>query len=362
VTAQGRTHNTAVLHRFMGALLAGVLVFAPASPAFAWGNRANLFGTHDWALAHAIGLAESRGVGWVDTKTALLASDDPDFVFADYYYHAYDIWGARYGDAPAMVADRYTDLVRALRSNDTTAASKAVGWMSHYYADLGQPLHTDDSAKEALVHGRYEYWLAREMTTVAAKPGWVTDDGDAYVSDPQKAAVQLAVKSHGLYSSLMNGYLLGSISSPRVQALSATTLDRTVNGLADLISSATADAGLESSLTPLPAAVLTRPAVIGTPRNGRPFSLNGVLRSRHEAGTRAVTLYCNRYIGASNVGIRQWAPTKTVMATVNDSGETYSAYKVAVTLYGKGRWRIRAVHSDDDHRWSRSAYVYLTVK
>ena len=126
----------------------------------AWSNgddHGNGFGTHDWVLQEADRLAAKQNAGWVKLSVALPKTDDPDTVFHDTYYHVYDVWGAStYGDAPKKVAEYYGKALAARKAGDWTAASKYVGLMAHYYADICNPIHTDQTDAEDRMHSPYE--------------------------------------------------------------------------------------------------------------------------------------------------------------------------------------------------------------
>jgi len=335
--------------------MVGVLLLASVSPALAWGNNGNAFGSHDWILLQAARLAASRGVSWIETSTALQATDDPDTTILDFYYHSYDIWGSTYGDAPTMIVDRYQKVVKLLKAGDRKGASKELGRLAHYFGDINEPLHTDGPSIEPNVHKPYEAAVNRAMTSSKANLGWLHDDGDKYVRDPYKKAVNAATHAHGFYGTLMRGFLAGGYSSS-IKSLTGLNVDRAVNDMADIIASVASDAGLTTNTPPaLPAATLATPAVKGATTRGKTFSLSGVMNPRHPAGEWAVSLYFYRYESG------YWKLRKTVAAQVEDTGEEDSLYKASTSLPSSGKWRVRAVHSDYDHRWSASSYRTITV-
>ncbi len=72
-------------------LLACAGLRGPAVTGIRLGERAlrrNGYGTHDWVLDNAIRMAGEKGE-WVDSRTALLASDDPDSYGTNNYYHLF---------------------------------------------------------------------------------------------------------------------------------------------------------------------------------------------------------------------------------------------------------------------------------
>lgn len=216
-----------------------VLAAALPSTALAWANGPSGpdgFGTHDWVLHQANKHAASAGADWLDFSVAQPVTDDPDTVYFDHYHHAYDVWGEHYGDAPSHIGHVYATAVRQLRSGDTTSASRTLGLVSHYYSDVCNPLHTDKSDAERGMHLSYE--MAVDLLT--DEPGenaeWVSSDGAKYRADVVGMTRSVAASAHEYYGALVSQYTESGISA--VQTITATSLDRAVNGVADLIFSA----------------------------------------------------------------------------------------------------------------------------
>lgn len=106
-------------------------------------------------------------------------------------------------------------------------------------------------------------------------------------------------------------------------------------------------------VTVTPKAYLTRPSAsrYGT----RAYKLYGTLKPRHASGTYAVRIYRWRYTGG------RWRAYSYVRAKVVDySGN--SRYQIKHRFPYKGRWRLRAYHSDSRHRATNSSYSYVTVR
>lgn len=216
------------------ALLA-VLLLPPAASAWSNGDdHGDGFGTHDWVLQEARAAAAGRGAAWIDLKVALPHTDDPDTRFRDFYYHVYDVWGSPYGDAPAKVVQYYGKALAARRSGDSRLAAKYAGIMAHYFADIFNPLHTDQSAAEDRMHSRYE----DAVETLTDKPGenraWVSYDGYTATADVARLTRSAAAAGHRYYSALVRGYNNGGMSAT-VKTITRKRLNRAVNGLADLL-------------------------------------------------------------------------------------------------------------------------------
>jgi hypothetical protein len=117
--------------RGLVAVLFAVLVVLGAGvpSAFAWGNGGddgNGYGTHDWLLDQAIRLV-GQDASWVDVRTALLATDDPDSLPNDIGHVFHD--EGLYGGVPQRVADLY---YQACTSHAAGTASRPVGFSAYW--------------------------------------------------------------------------------------------------------------------------------------------------------------------------------------------------------------------------------------
>jgi hypothetical protein len=215
-----------------------------------WSNGAqqgNGFGTHDWILSEANRLAVDGGVQWLDWAVAQPVTDDPDMVLHDTYHHVYDIWGSTYGDAPTRVQELYDETVAALRAGDRATASADFGLLSHYYSDICEPLHTDQSLPEEAMHDNYE----QQAQTYTDEPGenskWVVADGLQYVPDATLKTQEAAILAHESFAPLVSEYNANR-RGPDVMATTEKSLDQAANGLADLMYSIARDAQVADQL------------------------------------------------------------------------------------------------------------------
>jgi hypothetical protein len=207
------------------------------SGAAAWSNGGkdgNGFGTHDWILREAARLATQQGAGWVILKVAEPRTDDPDTQFHDSYYHVYDVWGSHYGDAPKKVMLYYGKALAARNAGDWTAASKYAGIMAHYYGDICNPLHTDQTSAEDRMHSSYETAAQKYTDGKGENSNWVTFDGYRATTDVVAFTRNTAAGGHTMYTALVKGYN-GSGMSPAVLTITRKAMDRAANGLADLL-------------------------------------------------------------------------------------------------------------------------------
>jgi len=213
-----------------------VLLLLPVS-ALAWSNGPsgpNGFGTHDWVLKEANRLAATKSAGWVRLSVALPHTDDPDTVFHDTYYHVYDVWGSRYGNAPKKVAEYYAKALVARKAGNWTAASRYVGIMAHYYADICNPMHTDQCDAEDAIHSSYESDAQDYTDASGENRAWVRFNGYNATTNVVGYVKTTAAASHKQYSALVSDYSAGGMSAA-VVSITAKSMNRAANGLADLI-------------------------------------------------------------------------------------------------------------------------------
>ncbi|HEY5539854.1 MAG TPA: hypothetical protein VIL41_00190 [Coriobacteriia bacterium] len=219
------------------AVAAGVALAAPQS-ALAWGSgggNAKGSGTHQWILRTANRFARQDGANWVDMAVATSATIEPDLDPADKPNHDYDRWGMWYGSANTRIATLYAQAVESYRDGDRETASHALGLLAQYYADVCDPLHTDESPAEPRMARRFE----RNVDWLLANPAnsnWAAYDGYQRITQPAAATVSIAAKAHGSYSSLVSEYSAQGFDS-KVRSIAKTGVGRAANGIADMIMS-----------------------------------------------------------------------------------------------------------------------------
>jgi len=217
-----------------------VLSLGAAAPsAFAWCNgpdNGDGFGTHDWILSQAIGLA-GADASWVDAPTALAATDDPDddVVRFDHIF----LNRPRYGGAPQRVADLYYQAVTAYAAGDTVGSSRCLGLLSHYYSDALNPFHTSYAAiARSPFHIPYELALIPSTRTPGQNRQWIVPAARKPMADVRLKSVLAARYSRARFSRLFMGLTATAtidIAQPDVSAVTTQVLSRAANDLADII-------------------------------------------------------------------------------------------------------------------------------
>jgi hypothetical protein len=208
-----------------------------ATQAQAWTNgpgSGNGFGTHDWVLTEAQRLAVARGADWLDLEHALPYTDDPDSVLKDFRYHAVAPAGPYLGSAPGRITYLYQSALADRAAGDDRAASVAVALLSHYYADICDPLHTDRSAAESSIHSRYEAAVGRHTDTVGENRSWASSDGYTRVKNVRALSLGAATRARRSYSTLVSSYRSGGFNAT-VRKITRLSLRRAANDLADII-------------------------------------------------------------------------------------------------------------------------------
>lgn len=218
--------------------LTGSLLFASAAPALAWSNGGllgNGFGTHDWVINEAAHLAGNPR--WLNKSVAFRASDDPDTLLLDWPNHAYDEWGDCEGQAPQRVAVLFGKAAKAYKARSYADASKQVGLLAHYYADVCNPLHTDaKSADEKYMHSSYELRAQTLTNGVGENRTWIVYDGFQRVVRADSKTILAARYVHPRYSQLVRDYRRYGYNR-WVAAATRIALNRAANDLADIIRS-----------------------------------------------------------------------------------------------------------------------------
>lgn len=322
-----------------------LLVGAMPASALAWcngpaknGRVGNGYGTHDWILDRAIKQAGAGG-SWVARSTALLATDDPDSSKTLAAYHWYrEVGGCR--GAPHMVGELYHKAVIAYRAGDRASASRYLGVLSHYYADITQPFHTTAAAAAyGTLHRQYEYAVDDFQNTPTKSYFWVTPRAVVPVTDIRSKTVDAALYARSLFPSLLASYRVShSVTSGTPKRVTRLVMSRAVNDLADIIASiptgsgeATAPAKVELSLSRVNPRQYQRVGafVTVTGADGRPMNAVGVrLVWSLPTGTGTWLTFTEANGSATrwiDIGAAPVGQTSTVTAYVTVNGVTTTA-------------------------------------
>lgn len=218
-------------------VLSVLLVGGFATPVLGWangGSGGDGYGTHDWVVSQALKVFGDSPPAWLEVDTALKATDDPDKLFWAINEHVFYDRGYGRG-AVDRVSEFYHRALTAHAAGDDHTASIAFGWMSHYYADILQPYHTNYAAVHMdASHLAYETLVNSLTRSPDASPEWSTAERTPHaVDDIRTSAIAAAAFSRRLYPEL---FLLfhadETILAPRVQEITGLLLQRASSDLA----------------------------------------------------------------------------------------------------------------------------------
>jgi hypothetical protein len=348
-------------------VLGAVLCFGLSVPsAFAWGNGGddgNGYGTHDWVLDQAIRVV-GQDASWVDVRTALLATDDPDSLPNDIGHVFHD--EGLYGGVPQRVADLYYQACTSHAAGDRVEASRLLGLLAHYYADILNPFHSADGATSwRAYHGPYEHAVSLETDRPGENVGWLAPAARVPLVDVRAKTVAAARFSRGKLTSLatalkpMNEIDVGQ---PTVNSVTRQMLSHAVNDLADVVSGIPSADGLAKAPATMKLTVSRRYVTPGlmicayatcTDAAGKPIEGVGVTFEWPGPGGSVVTTM--GYSGPSGVA-HNWRKMggtpcfvkSIVRATVASSGSTVtrSTWFVRSVRLHAGKAGLRATVSD----------------
>ncbi len=211
------------------------LVSEPVALGWSNGTRGcNSYGTHDWILKKAI-KAAGRKASRARVRVALRATDDPDCKegidhASGYRWHIYDRWGSKWGGADEATAVWFRRTKWRLQAGRERTASRALGIMSHFIADVANPMHTDQSDKEEPIHYPYESDVGERIPDYSFR----YDGRD--VAKPGPRTRRVARRAHRSYWDLVNAYDAHGYNR-KVHRITKRQLKRGANALADLITS-----------------------------------------------------------------------------------------------------------------------------
>lgn len=163
----------------------------------------------------------------------LWASMVPDIFIWDWDNHEWNIH-RELGDttaAPARIEALSQDILNDLRQEpaDIAGAAENLGLLSHYLADINQPLHTDDYANDNdWIHFQYEIDVNNHKLEFHYHPRGLRLRPDIY-----QVAVDSARQANLYYQSIIDAYAEGD-GFAHVQRLTSFNYQRAVSDIADV--------------------------------------------------------------------------------------------------------------------------------
>jgi hypothetical protein len=255
-------HRRPRLSRLVAALLAAVVAL-PALPGMAlgWANNGDGYGTHDWFIGLALEVLDGRADGWFDADAAFRASDDPDIdrtlgAPGDHVYRETGVRGGAVQNASqhysAALADYRAGADARTRGDETaarssfTAASREIGLLSHFYADILQPYHSAYAGlNKSRQHAAYEDLVAPLTRTPGAMPAWHSSSRSVRtIANIRGVVAAAAAYSRGKFPAL-HAEMKASPSrlTPRARDITGSLARRGAQDLANIIWSISRGAG-----------------------------------------------------------------------------------------------------------------------
>ena len=201
----------------------------------------------------------------------LTGAIDPDVRFRDYQNHLIHVADGFWGGAP-RVAHRWLDrLQKYLGAGRYPDAAHAAGVLGHYFTDVFQPLHTETSPRERILHRPIECSVEHHYESILR--GWQAGEmqvlfqlssGPAWLGEAMLHAARFAHQRRAL---LLDGFRIDwAAQDPRrglhregIEALSEL-FGLALTGLARVLERAAED--YEADHDPLPSVSLLLPTLL----------------------------------------------------------------------------------------------------
>ncbi len=202
----------------------------------------------------------------------LRGAKDPDIRFRDFQNHVVHVTDGYWGGAPRVAHLWYDKLQRYLRNDQFADAAYAAGVLSHYFTDPLQPLHTQPSVREKILHrpiewsitksyqAIYRIWREDDLRIVvqlSGEPGWL---GEAILHGARFAnrKYQLLLDQYDLQSGLQDP---ASGLNAELRESIAELFGLSITGLARVLERAAADAEATRQ-APIPTAGTAVPMLV----------------------------------------------------------------------------------------------------
>lgn len=239
--------------RSIALLFAIVTAFAAVAPAAAWSNGPNAgngYGTHDWIIDQALRTFNGKVPSWFDASAARLASDDPDTVSWRTNEHVYMESGYGRG-AVHQIVELYSKAVSHLKLGDAALASREIGLLAHFYADILNPFHAAYAAvgKDG-PHAKYELLVDARTKSAGSMPEWQTKDRTPeIVTNIRTQAIGAAAYARAKYAALYKEFTKDqTVLNARVRQITGYVMTKASRELGDIINSIGKGVGMAPTL------------------------------------------------------------------------------------------------------------------
>jgi len=210
----------------------------PSDTVHAWGGRTHKKITSD---AYFIMPAAFRaflgatGTG-ANAKHPALSSllegaIEPDTKLKDFRNHVFHIHGSDMGNGPFKVEALVNEIVDDMKAKKPRAAIvQKLGWVSHYVADLVQPLHTGIVVIDGIEEKPYHAASERDINEHVNLFG-VAFEGSRQVDRISALMVYWSLWANKYYDAMIEYYTPGNLDVKKGRAVVASCYSRAVNDI-----------------------------------------------------------------------------------------------------------------------------------
>ncbi len=163
----------------------------------------------------------------------LRASVVPDVILMDWPNHELNILdpSSDRDAAPNRIASLCSEITKELGNEDRDLAKVAyyMGLLSHYLADINQPLHTDNSsAEESWIHPAFEMDVLKHQTEIS-----LVSTGTSFWVSPKEMTRATARRANAYYWPIIHAYTNGN-GWKDVKDIAALNFQRAVDDVHDI--------------------------------------------------------------------------------------------------------------------------------
>jgi hypothetical protein len=161
----------------------------------------------------------------------LAGSLAPDLALMDWSNHEWNVHAPKgeQGGAPARVESLFNTIQEELtgQAPDDDQLAYDLGLLSHYLADINQPLHTDETDLESLAHVDYEWDVHQRLGQFT-----FLNHGGLFFLDPYADTIALAESANPYYDQIIGNYT-GGTRYQGLERITALQLQSAVDSIAD---------------------------------------------------------------------------------------------------------------------------------